>query len=128
MEHLYEFAAYKNYKKIFKQYFIDCEDIDDPDEHIYLWRYDSQINNTIQVLKMFTYHNSEIHDEIGEWNERHTKALLYPDLLAGEMSNAEMYNTYKVSVAAFNIIYESDNFDDVYAHFLMLADSKKYNL
>lgn len=113
MNHLYEYK--KGGDSVFKRYFIDCADIDDPEEILYLWKYLNNIGNTrILVSKLYSY----INDEITEFDE-------------GDLLNPFIKrNIYKtdIDILAFDVIYESDNFDEVYDYFMMLIDSRKYNL
>lgn len=100
-----------SHRYVGKLYFIDddCGMESFTDHTLFIWKFidimDEDDDDRLLLSKL--YH----------WNS-----------MEGMVDSTDDWAQYTLSPSAFNIIYESDDFDDIYEHFLMLVESQKYNL
>lgn len=90
--------------RIIKKYFIDDMSMNPYTPCYYLFQLNTQVDNEMDVTKLFTYSFGS--DKILPIKSEY----------------------YSLEFKDFKILYEGNNFDDVYNNLLILIDSRKYNL
>lgn len=105
-----------------KKYFIDCENINDLDETVYFWkfieyRYKDFGGKRVIVEKLYSLSYDEVTDFC---TVEHGDTNFYR---SGDDTPA-----FELLPNSIFIVFESDNFDEVYDYFMMIVDSRKYNL